>query len=187
MNQAAILKLARFLLRLAINVTPDLHRDWAAAMAGEFAAADCPEVRLKWAAGCLRASVLIRLASFEGRWEAGCTASLALLTLFDWQRADPTLTVFAIGFAAAALSFLNPERWWHVGLLFGLWLLVAHSAADIFVQLRPHYQHLPLTTEDFLVIGLLLAVTVPSAAIGGHCGQRAKRGRRPIGDSSRAD
>jgi hypothetical protein len=69
------------------------------------------------------------------------------------------------------LAYCRPGRCRQIGLLFGLWLLVAHGVADLAAPLRPFYQRLPLSPAEFVEIALLLVITLPAAVLGAQLKQ----------------
>jgi hypothetical protein len=161
----------RLLLTCAIRLVPERERDWARAMLGESASIRAPAGRLRWCVGCLGAALRIRADSAEGRFEAVCAGALALLTFIDWHSPDPTLVIVALAIVPALLAYCRPPRLRSIGLLFGLWLLVAHGIADLAVPLRPAYQHLPLSPAEFVEIALLLIIALPAAGLGAQLGR----------------
>lgn len=161
----------RLLLACAMRILPRSERDWAKAMRGELASIRDPSGRLGWCVGCFGAALRLRAASAEGRFEAACAGVLVLLTVVDWHSPDPTLVVVALAVLPALFAYRRPLHGRPIGLLFGLWLLVAHSVADLAVPLRPSYQHLPLSPAELAEIALLLLVTLPAAALGARLGR----------------
>jgi hypothetical protein len=176
-SEALLVRLACWLMALAARLVPAADRDWVRAMEGECASLGCARSRILWSAGCLLAAARLCARSGAARFYALCLALLFILTIHDWNSADPTVTFVSLVFIPGALAFAEPERRWRIGLLFGSWLLLAHGLADFSAALRPHYQRLPLSPAELAEIALLAAITIPAAAIGARA--RIGTRRRP--------
>lgn len=166
MTERLLTALATRLLLLSRHILPGGAGDWAAAMEGELAPIETPGRRVVWAAGCLRGALRIRAASADGRFELLCGLLLALLTLLDWNSPDPSLIVALLAVLPMLLAYFYPLRAWRIGLVFGLWLLMAHWFADLSASLRPSYQLLPLSLSELVEIAALAGITLPAAWLG---------------------
>lgn len=166
-------RLADALMAAAQCVTPAERREWLEAMRGEYAQLGAPAEKLRWSAGSFAAAIRLAVGSRTGRFQGTCLALLVPITVHDWRSADPTLTLLLLVFVPGILAYANPARRWNIGLVFGLWLLIAHGLADLSGALRPHYQRMPLSAAELAEIALLVAIAVPAALLGA----RARRMR----------
>lgn len=156
--------LADLLLRLAARVAPADSRLWIAALRGELDALSSNREIVAWAFGALLAA--IRLAIPDWRWLGESALLLATVTLLDWRSPNPAPTIALLALLSATLAWLWPSRAPAIGALAGLWLLAAHTVADIGIGAPPDYQRLPLAWTEHLEIAALILLTLPAALIG---------------------
>jgi hypothetical protein len=162
------LSLASMVMRVAWALMPSSERQWLEAMWAESCVVCRPSERLKWSLGCLTAAIRIRIDASSPAYIFASLLALALTTILDWTRCDPTVTILTLTSMTLGLGYLYPRRSWQVGWLCGLWLLAAHLTADVVVRARPVYQTQPLTAFEILQIAALLLIALPAALLGGR-------------------
>jgi len=174
---ASVLSLfARAAMAAARRLMPADKRELLEAMEAELATLDAPAARLRWSLGCAAGAIRLGSRSSGARFATTSLALLVLITWYDWRSADPTLTFVALVFMPGVLAYAFPSRRWTIGLAFGLWLLAAHVAADLWPALRPYYRPLPLKWAEVAEIALIVAITVPAALLGAAARMPPRRG-----------
>ncbi len=142
------------------------RRPWLEAMLAEAGWIEAPLGRFRWLVGVTAAVAILRWQNRDRSFALNIALLLAFFTALDWLRAEPAATIALLGLAACLTARCWPGRWPACGVLLGSWLLIAHGIADHVAALRPFYQSQPLSGYDYGVIASLVAVTLPSAALG---------------------
>lgn len=155
----------RLVLHAAARLRPQ-HPDWAAAMLGELQAVP-PQERLRWAAGCVGASLGAPGAGAALAYPTALLAALGAMTLFQWSADEGVHTVMVIAGLSLLLGLLRPERALVSGVAVGL-VVAFVLTFETLSGLRPAYEtHIYTLLQDLRWV--VLVIPALAAAAAGHC------------------
>jgi hypothetical protein len=147
--------------------------DWADAMLAESEFCTAGPSRLRWAWGCLLASLKLSVQPDAAIYPAALLSGLGLMGAYEWSADEGRATVLVLALIALMLGALRPGHALLSGAATGI-VVAAVIGFEAATGIRPAYETHAQTLASSLYWTILLIPALPSAWLGARIGRLAR-------------